>query len=150
MPWRAELSRLQGIVCALQAQVYTLSPGTTKPGDAIAGLFACVPNSIAVGDVVCELVAGTLCDRASAASADTAAVGVCLQVVNPALALIVYNGELLIFSGLIPDAIYYLDVAPGGLTAVAPSAVGQIVQKIGRAKNSTTLVVEVTPQFIQL
>lgn len=150
MPWRAEIAYIHGQLTALRGQIAAIATPTTAPGKALAGLFNCAVGAVNVGDVVRELVAGTVCDRAFASSTAGAALGVCLQIVNPSLTLIVYNGECAAFSGLIPDAIYYLDVAPGGLTTVAPSAVGQIVQKIGRAKNSTTLVVEVTPQFIQL
>ena len=36
------------------------------------------------------------------------------------------------------------------MTTTAPSTVGNIVQKLGTAKNSTTLVVEIDEDFVQL
>jgi hypothetical protein len=46
--------------------------------------------------------------------------------------------------GLLADTVYYLDPAtPGNLTATAPTTVGQLVVKIGRAVSTTDLEVDI-------
>jgi hypothetical protein len=173
------LSRVAGVVSgiALQNQgggpiaggpftTFNLGPGLTAtnsgggvaliipatvPGGDVAGIFACAPGSVAGGQSVKETVAGTFVALAQADSAADAAIGVCSQVINPSLVLVTFNGEVAAFGGLTPDATYFLDPAvPGGITTVDPTTVGQIVQIIGRAKSATTLVVEVTGDYIQL
>ena len=45
------------------------------------------------------------------------------------------------FTNLTPGAAYYLSpTVPGGITSTPPSSPGQIVQKVGFAKDATTLV----------
>jgi hypothetical protein len=116
----------------------------------VAGLYACAPGAVAVGQAV-KMTGSATCALAQADTAADVAVGICSQVLNPALVLITYNGEVSGFVGLVPDTEYYLDPAvAGGVTAVAPSTPGQIVQIMGRAKTAAILAVEVTGEFDQL
>jgi hypothetical protein len=140
-----------GLTAAVESPgVVRITPAPVAGVD-VAGLFACAPGSVALRQAVKELPAGATCALAQADTAAAVAIGVCMQVLNPALVLVLFNGELGGFAGLVPDAIYYLDPAvAGGVTNVAPSTPGQIVQKIGRAKDAATLVVEVTAEFMQL
>lgn len=43
-------------------------------------------------------------------------------------------------SGLTKGAIYYLDTVAGGITTTAPSATGNLVQRVGKAESTTALV----------
>lgn len=45
-------------------------------------------------------------------------------------------------SGLTVGADYWLSTTPGGVTVTAPSATGQIVQRLGKAKSATELIFE--------
>lgn len=47
-----------------------------------------------------------------------------------------FNDQL---SGLTPGAIQYLSTTAGGVTATRPSAAGNVVQRLGRAINATTI-----------
>jgi hypothetical protein len=43
-------------------------------------------------------------------------------------------------TGLTVGAVYYLDTTAGGVTTTAPSATGNLVQRLGRANSTTALV----------
>lgn len=45
-------------------------------------------------------------------------------------------------TGLTPGARYYLSTTPGGATTTAPTATGNVVQYLGRAISTTTIVFE--------
>lgn len=49
------------------------------------------------------------------------------------------GGKISDLSGLTPGATYYLDTVPGAITAVPPSAAGNLVQEIGVALSATEL-----------
>ena len=65
-------------------------------------------------------------------------------------ALIKYYGELTGFTGLIPSATYYLSDTLGVATANPPTTTGQVVQKLGFAKDATTMVVMIDREFVIL
>jgi hypothetical protein len=52
-----------------------------------------------------------------------------------------YNGEISGFSGLQTGQKYYLGIAPGTIDVNPPTDNGQVLQKVGFAKNSTTLII---------
>ena len=77
-------------------------------------------------------------------------IGIVQSKPNQTTAIVMYYGELTGQSGLIPSATYYLDVIPGGYTTNPPSATGLVVQKIGFAKDPTTLVLFIDRDFVVL
>jgi hypothetical protein len=54
-----------------------------------------------------------------------------------------YGGELAAFDGLLPGTTYYLSMTPGEITTEPPNVPGSIVQKVGVARNETTLVIQI-------
>lgn len=70
------------------------------------------------------------------------AVGIVISVQSPTSVTVQYSGEVKTFTGLVAGQTYFLsDTVPGAITDVAPVNVGSIVQVIGEAKDSTTLIV---------
>jgi hypothetical protein len=107
------------------------------------GTYDC-DASIAIGDVVylSDLINGNIIDKADADDAiKQPLIGVVDSKPSVVQAIVKYSGEITGLSGLIPGSTYYLDIVPGKFTVDAPSSPGSIVQKVGFAKNSTTLVV---------
>ena len=89
--------------------------------------------------------------RASAASTATApAVGLVARKLSPTSCILVYKGEMPGFVGLVPASMYYLDVAAGQIATSPTGTVGTVLQRIGWARNSTTLVVEIDLDYQQL
>lgn len=93
-------------------------------------------------------------DTVAPADADDAGkqpvIGFVKQFVVPGTASVQYGGELSGFSGLIAGATYYMSVTPGQISDTPPTNPGDIIQRVGFAKNSTTLVVMVDRDFIIL
>jgi hypothetical protein len=58
-------------------------------------------------------------------------------------AIVKHYGEIGGFSGLTPGATYFLDTVAGAISAVAPLLLGNIVQRIGFARNATTIVLQI-------
>lgn len=66
-------------------------------------------------------------------------------------ATVQYNGEISGFIGLIPNATYFLSQVPGQITNnVDAYPLGAVVQKVGFAKDSTTLVIMVDRDYTVL
>ena len=77
-------------------------------------------------------------------------VGIVASKPTSTTAIVRTSGSLPGFSSLVPGATYFLAKTPGEITNVAPSAVGDVVQRVGYAKNTTTLMVMVDRDFIVL
>lgn len=70
---------------------------------------------------------------------------------TPTTCVVKTDGELSGFAGLTPGVVYYLDpTTPGAITNVAPVAAGQVVQKVGQAKDATTLLINLDDDFTEL
>ena len=121
-----------------------LSSGTGGGGGGSAdllGLYTTANGAVAAGHAV-KISAADTAAKAQASAAGNAAIGVVKSLLSPTSAEVCYAGEVAGFVGLVPGSTYYLDPATAGaITTVAPTAAGQIVQKIGTAKDATTLVV---------
>lgn len=52
-------------------------------------------------------------------------------------------------SGLTVGSVYYLDTTAGGQTTTAPSATGNIVQRLGRANATTSIVFQPTDAWVK-
>jgi len=61
-----------------------------------------------------------------------------------------FQGEITGFTGLVPMADYYLSVTPGQITNAAPTNPGEIRQKVGYAKDTTTLVAMIDRDFVTI
>lgn len=94
-------------------------------------------------------------DSALRADADDATkqplIGFVQSKPSPTQAVVQYSGELSGFSGLTPNATYFLSTTPGQITDnVSGYPIGAIVQKVGFAKDSTTLVIMVDRDYVVL
>src|SRR6266702_5161963 len=120
---------------------------------ALSGLARFVATSTGgalVGQAVKITGAGTKPQTATVAlaqgnNAANEASGVVLAYVG-SIAIVVAQGEVVAYFGaLTPGAVYYLDpTTPGAITAVRPTT-PNIAQVIGRAVDSSTLLVDVVP-----
>jgi len=121
---------------------------SSSGSDADFGIYTCL-SSAAVGQVVYLSAADTV-GLANATDATKLAIGVISSKNSSTQAVVQRDGECAVFSGLTTGDIYYLDTTSGGITAIAPSASGNIVQKIGTAKDPTTLEMDISGDFTQL
>lgn len=79
--------------------------------------------------------------KADAAAAGKEADGFVKEAVtvgNPAAVYL--SGTITGLSDLTPAAVYLLSATAGAITATAPSTVGNVVQRIGKAKSTTELI----------
>jgi len=111
--------------------------------------FDC-PSTVLVGDVVYLSAANTIDKAVSDDVTKRPAIGFVKSKPTPTTALIQWGGELAVYSGLTPGATQYLSAVAGQITEVAPILPGNIVQKLGFARNATTLVIQVNRDFIAL
>lgn len=105
--------------------------------------YAC-PGTVAVRDIVYVSAASTV-DKADASGIATMPVlGIVLSKPTAITAVVqLGNGEVVGYGGLTPGAVYYADpTIPGGITATAPVAVGEVVQKIGIATSAAVLAMQ--------
>jgi len=125
-------------------------PQVIPGGGGGEGSYAC-PLTVNVGDFV-YLSGVNAVDKASAAGPGTAAVGVVVTKPLPTSATVLFgSAEAGFFAGLIPAAQYFLDLTLGGITAsVAGFVAGNIVQRVGQAKDATTLTVKIDNNFTVL
>jgi hypothetical protein len=124
--------------------------GTTATAVESGSVYSC-PTSVAVGDAV-QITGADAVDKADASvPASRPVIGFVKSKPTTTSCMIHYYGEMGGFAGLAAGSTYYLsDVTPGAITTTAPSAIGSIVQEVGFARNSTTLVVLIDPDFTQL
>lgn len=109
------------------------------------------PGTVSVGDVV-RVSGADLVDRADASAVATMPV-VAFVSAKPTgtTATLWFAGALAVFSGLTPGAEYFVDVAAGAITTnVAGFVAGNVVQRVGVALNGTTLLVNISSDFVEL
>jgi hypothetical protein len=114
------------------------APGGTT--GSVSGLYAC-PAGVLVTDAVYLSGAGTVDKADSDDALKQPLIGVVSAKPTPTTCVVTNYGEAGVFAGLTVGATYYLGTTPGSITTVAPSAPGNIVQRIGFAKTATILVV---------
>lgn len=114
----------------------------------VPGLWNC-PTTVLIGDAVYASGLNSV-DRATGAQLATAtAIGIVVSKPSSTLAMVVYAGEVEVFGGAIgngnilnPGSVYYLTINQPGLITNIPGGVpGQYQQRVGVAKNNTTLIV---------
>lgn len=125
----------------------TAIAGSLVVSNGTIGEYSC-DISVAVGDVV-YLASPDMIGKADADDiGKQPLIGVVQSKASLTDAVVLYSGELSGFTGLLPGSTYYLSTVPGQFTTVAPSDSDSIVQKIGFAKNSTTLVVLIDREYV--
>lgn len=114
----------------------------------VPGLWSC-PSTVLICDAVYASGVNSV-DRATGAQLATAtAIGIVVSKPSNTSAMVVYSGEVDVFGGAIgngiiltPGSVYYLTINQPGLITNAPGGVpGQYQQRVGVAKNNSTLVV---------
>ena len=132
--------------------VYQLTPTGQASSTSVqsASVYTC-PAGLVVGDAV-QITGADAVDKADASvPADRPVVGFVKSKPTATTCILHYYGELSAFGGLSVGSTYYLsDSTPGAITTTAPNAIGSIVQEIGFARNSTTLVVFIDPDYTTL
>jgi len=114
-------------------------PGATATTVRSESALAC-PGTVNLYDAV-YLTGADSVDRADSDDASKQPlIGIVLEKPTLTSAVIAYYGEVNGFAGLVAGATYYLGVNPGQITNLAPTTAGNIVQRIGFARNATTLV----------
>ncbi len=98
-----------------------------------------VPSGVAVGDIVRFTGANTAGVADNSAEATVPAIAVVIGKPTSTTATLLYFGEVTGVGVLTPTAIYFLGTA-GGLTTVAPSAVGSVIQAVGQAIDASVLL----------
>lgn len=107
-------------------------------------------------DAVRISAADTLAKAQASGIATAPAVGFVLSKPTASTAILQNTGELGGFVGLTPGALYYLDQSVAGGITLTPPALpadlgsGKIVQRVGRARNATTLLIQIDPDFLIL
>ena len=108
------------------------------------------PPTATVGQLVAISANNTVVLASSGNGGNYPAIGFIGSKPTTSQAIVQYEGEIGGFTGLVPDAIYYLSSTPGAFTLTAPVLSGFIVQEIGVAKNSTTLVIKIDMDYTLL
>lgn len=134
----------------LEADLVTWTPAVFTGGGGVnEGVYATT-----VGTAVRDIAYLSSSDTVEPADADDPGkqpvVGFVKDKPTTVTATVQYSGELSGFSGLTPGSTYFMSTTPGQITEVAPSALGSIVQRVGFAKNATTLVVMIDRDFVIL
>jgi len=135
--------------------LYVKQTGVTSTGWMLLGSgvstapYTC-PATVAVNDVV-YITGSDAVDKALATSVATMpAVGFVVAKPSPTTCILRYHDEQTGFAGLTPGATYYVsDTVPGGISTAAPVAPppGHVIQRVGFARNPTTLVVFIDRDF---
>ena len=133
----------------------TDNPGFNRVDITITGglptsVYVC-PAGVLVNDFVYISAANTV-DRANATSSAAApAIGVVVSKPSATSALVMFGAsEVGGFAGLAPGAAYYIATIDGAISTLAPGAVGNIVQRIGRARSATVLLVQINEEYTVL
>lgn len=138
-----------GKLWKLDTDLLTWVEFTSSGGAGPQGTYNC-PITVAVLDVVYLSSA----DNVDKADADDASkrplVGFVVTKPTTTTATVLYYGELDGFVGLTPGSTYYLSATPGQVTDVAPSASGNIIQRVGFARSTTKLVLMIDRDYVEI
>jgi hypothetical protein len=118
-------------------------------GASLTGTYDC-DAGVAVGDWVYVDAAGLAQQARANAAGTVGAIGIVTAKPTYATATVQFAGEVTL-AGLTAGAAYYLSAATAGaMTDTAPSTVGQFVQRLGRAKSATVLLIQVDGDYVAL
>lgn len=116
-------------------------PGPTPP----IRIYTC-PSAIVVGEWLAKDGNPNTVVLADASNKALPALGACKQKLTSTTCDVQRIGELGVFSGLIPGSVYYLDRLAGKMTLPPIDlSLSGLIQRVGVAKNSTTLEVDLGP-----
>lgn len=120
------------------------------PGGTSVTPYSCL-SGLSVDDAV-YISGNDAVSKASASSAATAPVlGFVLSKPTTTSCTVRWEGEITGFTGLVANTTYFLDTVAGGITANISGFVHpNIIQRVGIARNSTTLVLKVDLDFEEL
>ena len=110
-------------------------------------IYSCLPTVNAL-DVVYLSAADTVDQANAAAPTGNPLIGMVSGKINPIIAEVMQDGEIDGFNGLITGSTYYLDIVPGKITNIPPSTLGTVIQRVGFAKNPTTLILMIDRDYI--
>ncbi len=130
----AEQTDLAGVIAAHDSSLEPSAP----PG---ATSFTC-PATVAVGDAV-YVSAADVVDKATSLDVAKAAIGLVLDKPSATTAIVVDSSDLPVFAGLLPGESYFLGTVAGSIVASAPPPSAAFTQRLGYAKNATTLKAQV-------
>ena len=103
-----------------------------------AGAFT-VPIGVSVGDLVYLSGLDSADEADNSSSSTTPAAAIVIEKPTSTTATLLYLGESSTFSGLTSGSPYFLDTA-GGITLTSPTTTGSVIQVVGIAINTTTLL----------
>lgn len=146
------LSYAPGVEATQSNELPTKNYVDTHTPPPVPGVLFDCPAAVSVGDVVYISGINTV-DRSlhGAPSPTPDAIGVVLDKPASTQCHVISVGDVTAYSGLTPGAVYYVSgTVPGGITNVAPSALGEKVQKAGIAASASRLYVHVSPMTVVL
>lgn len=112
--------------------------------EVLENAFDCTATE-AVLDVVYQSASNTVRQANATSSLTMPAVGIIISKPTSTTCIIARSGEVPGFGTLTADATYYVDTTNGVITTTPPSSGNNIVQKVGYAKTTDILVVELGP-----
>jgi len=124
------------------------APPPPTPGGEVTGTYNC-STLVSVNDFVYLSAIDTV-DKASATSIATApAIGIVIAKPGPTVATVLLgDGEVPGFVGLTTLAQYYLSLTAGLATlSVGAYGAGNVVQKVGKAKSTSVMIIEVDGDY---
>ena len=140
---------LAALCFALPAVGQTTGLPSRKGVIPVQGIYT-VPSGVLLYDVVRSTGLNTA-DRADASdNSKVPCIGIVVQKPDATTAVVQYVGEVKGLSSLVPGTVYFLSEIAGQITAIAPTADGSVVQRIGIAKDSTTLMLTIDPTYVVL
>lgn len=149
--------RGDGVIAAIDptdpTRLIITIPGAVGGGGVSAGTvegtFACTETE-AVGDAVYLFGADAVRQADASSEATAPAIGIIKEKPTSTSCVVATDGELSGFSGLTVGDIYFLSKgSPGGITNIPISGPG-VSQKLGEARNSTTLIINIDSDFVIL
>jgi len=78
------------------------------------------------------------------------AIGFIASMPSTSQAILQYDGEINGFTGLIAGETYFLGPTPGGVTSTPTLSPGFIVQQVGIAKDSATMIIKIDINYTLL
>jgi hypothetical protein len=103
--------------------------------------FSC-PAGVAVNDAVYVSAPDTV-DQATALDPAKAAIGFVTSKPTATTAIVSDNEEIQSFVGLVSGQSYFLDIVPGKIVPSAAPPSAALIQRIGYARNTTTLKAQI-------
>jgi hypothetical protein len=132
----------------VMTKVYTDAMPPVPTYGPSTSLISATPFLCPIGSAVGDLVYLEAEDEVGVARADSIntmpVFGIIQSKPDASHCYVQFAGEAGGYSGLVPDTDYYVSaVTAGRLSTVAPATSGQVLQKVGAARNTTTIILTV-------